>query len=152
MKPRGLGQAASTSHGSSPLCKVSLPVLGSCTSPKKSTFPHRSQQHIWRFSSKTCWAGRTQAITEISDSLCISPSLDIVELQLLLLCRTHAELSSLTFLQRSPHSSSLQSLFHGVFQWECRSPPAATSCLPNPIGDTFDLGPACCLHSPKCHP
>lgn len=82
--------------------------------PKKSTFPHWSQQHTWRLSSKTCRAGCTQAITEISDSLCVSPLLDIVELQLLLLGRTHAELPSLTSFQRSP-PSSLKSLFHAVF-------------------------------------
>lgn len=46
---------------------------------------------------------------------CTSPSLNITELQLLLLWRTHAELPSLTTRQRSPHSSSWQGLFHNVF-------------------------------------
>lgn len=59
-------------------------VLHISPSQKESTFP---QQHIWRCSRKTCWAA--QAITENSDSFCISPSLDIVELQLLLLWRSH---------------------------------------------------------------
>lgn len=76
-------------------CKQPPPLQGQaalCLAPahltpslKESTFPHRSQQHIWRCSSKTCWAACTQAIIEMSDSLCISPSLAIVELQLLLL-------------------------------------------------------------------
>lgn len=80
-------------------------------SPEKYTFPHRSRQHIWRFSSKTCWAGCTQAITQTAGSPSISPSLDIADLQLLLLWMPHAELPSLTSLQRSLHSSLLQNSF-----------------------------------------
>lgn len=102
-------------HGSRSLPKVSLPVcLGPARlspSPEKHALPHRSRQHIWRFSSKTCWAGCIQAITQAAGSPSISPSLDIADLQLLLLWMPHAELPSLTSLQRSPHSSLLQSLF-----------------------------------------
>lgn len=73
-------------QGQPALCLGPAPLSPSL---KESIFPHGSQQHIWRRSSKICWAACTQAIIEISDSLCIAPSLDIVELQLLLLWRNH---------------------------------------------------------------
>lgn len=150
MKPHSLGQTASTSRSSCPLCKVSLPVLGSCTSrPVKRKAPSLSstsggvpEKHVEQH----------KQLLRIQIPSAFPPHWILLSYS----CCSYREAMRIAFTYVPP-LMSLQRSLHSLcctacFSWQHCSPVAATSCLSNPIGDHTAVGTGCCLHSPECHP